>query len=71
MLQYSPAGLVLNGEYINLLLLHPIMLQASTANSYLVYGAMFVVILIIVAVVVYWPVPGSWESVLSLSTARW
>ena len=68
---YSPAGLVLNGEYINLLLLHPIVLHASTANSYLEYGAMFAVILIMVAVVVYWPAPGSCVGVLSLSTTRW
>ena len=66
-MSHSPAGLVLNGEYINLF---PIMLHASTPNSYLVYGAMLAVILIMVAVVVYWPAPGSCVGVLSLSTAR-
>ena len=51
-----PAGSVLNGKYISLSL-HPIMLHASTANSYFVYGAMFAVILIMVKEVVYWPDP--------------
>ena len=51
---YIPAGFVLMGEYSSLSL-HPTMLQASTANSYLVYGLILVVILIIVEVVEYCP----------------
>ena len=53
---HLPAGLVLNGKYINLSL-HPIVLHASTANSYFVYGVIFVVILILVILVVYWLSP--------------